>query len=90
MESYTGYIFTLGKVSTRSSSTKKENTRSATESKLVRVDDKKVKVIWSKKLIECQGFKIKLVTMCKDKTSTIELLKMEKVVRLKGLGTLIF
>ena len=76
MKSHTGSIFTLGKGAITSSSTKqKVNARSTTESELIGVDDKISKVIWSRKFIEHQGFKINLCIIFQDNTSTIKLLE---------------
>ena len=75
MKSHTGAVFTLGKGSISSSSTKKKvNSRSTTESELIGVDDKISKVIWTKKFIEAQGFEVKLNIIYQDNTSTIKLL----------------
>eukprot|EP00957_Ditylum_brightwellii_P091830 6991923-Ditylum_brightwellii.AAC.1 len=61
MKSHTGTTFMLGKGSISSDLTKeKVNTCSTTESEVVAVDDKIAKVIWTKKFIAYQGFKIKL------------------------------
>ena len=75
MKSHTGSIFTLGKGSISSSSTKqKVNSRSTTESELNGVEDKISKVIWTKKIIEAQFFKVKLNMIYQDNTFTIKLL----------------
>jgi hypothetical protein len=74
MKSHTGSAFTLGKGAICSDSTKqKVNTQSSTESELVGVDDKIAKVIWTKKFIECQGFKVKLNIVYQDNQSTLKL-----------------
>jgi len=74
MKSHTGSTFTLGKSAICSNSTKqKVNARSSTESELVGVDDKIAKVVWTKKFIECQGFKVKLNIVYQDNQSTIKL-----------------
>ena len=80
MKSHTGMCFSLGKGAVISSSTKqKVNSRSSTEAELNAVDDKVSKVIWMKRFIESQGFKIKLNVVYQDNTSTIKLLKNGKV-----------
>jgi hypothetical protein len=74
MRSHTGAIFTMGKGAIISSSTKqKVNSRSSTESELIGVDDKISKVLWVKRFLECQGFKVKLNIIYQDNTSTIRL-----------------
>mmetsp|Transcript_34996 Transcript_34996/g.52860 ORF Transcript_34996/g.52860 Transcript_34996/m.52860 type:complete len:213 (+) Transcript_34996:3-641(+) len=74
MKSHTGSAFTLGKGAICSDSTKQKiNTQSSTESELVGVDDKIAKVIWTKKFIECQGFKVKLNIVYQDNQSTLKL-----------------
>ena len=74
MKSHTGATFSLGKGSIISESTKqKVNSRSSTEAELVGVDDKISKILWTKRFIEHQGFKIKLNIIYQDNTSTIKL-----------------
>ena len=51
----------------------KVNSRSSTEAKLNRVDDKIGKIMWTKKFIEEQGFKINMNVIYQDNTSTIKL-----------------
>ena len=76
MKSHTGSVFTLGKGAIASSSTKQKiNARSTTESELIGVDDKISKIIWSRKFIEHQGFKVKVCIIYQDNTSTIKLLE---------------
>ena len=80
MKSHTGAIFTLGKGSIVSSSTKqKVNSRSTTEAELIAVDDKVSKIIWSKKFLEHQGFKVNLNIIYQDNTSTIKLMNNGKL-----------
>ena len=80
MKSHTGAIFTLGKGSIISSSTKqKVNSRSSTESELIGVDDKVSKIVWSKKFLEHQGFKVNLNIIYQDNTSTIKLMNNGKL-----------
>jgi len=44
------------------------NTRSSTESELVGVDDLVSKVIWTKRFIEAQGFKVAMNIIYRDNT----------------------
>jgi hypothetical protein len=79
MKSHTGAIFTMGKGAILSSSTKqKVNTRSSTESELVGVDDKISKVLWMKRFLEWQNFKVKTNIVYQDNTSTIKLAEKGK------------
>jgi hypothetical protein len=74
MKSHTGAIFTMGKGAILSSSTKqKVVTRSSTESELVGVDDKISKVLWMKRFLEWQEFKVKTNIVYQDNTSTMKL-----------------
>jgi hypothetical protein len=60
MKSHTGAIFTMGKGAIISSSTKqKVMTSSSTELELVGVDDKISKILWMKRFLEWQNFKVK-------------------------------
>ena len=43
------------------------------------MDDKIAKVIWSKRFIECQGFKINLNIIYQDNTLTLKLMKNGKL-----------
>jgi len=59
---HNGMVFTLGKGAIISDSTKqKSNSRSSTEAELNGVDDKICKILWSKKFIEYQGFKVNVI-----------------------------
>ena len=79
MKSRTGSVFTLGKGCIKRSSIKqKVNSRSTAESELIAVDDKIAKVIWSKRFIECQGFKINLNVTCQNNVSTLKLMNNGK------------
>ena len=80
IKSYAGSVFTLGKgCISRSSTKQKINSRSTTESELTAVDDKIAKVIWSKRFIECQGFKVNLNIIYQDNTSTLKLMNNGKL-----------
>jgi hypothetical protein len=79
MKSHTGAILTLGKGAICSSSTKqKVNSRSSTGAEMVAVDDKIDKVIWTKRFLEKQGFKVMLNVIYQDNTSTMKLQKNGK------------
>ena len=68
---HNGMVFTLGKGAIISDSTKqKSNSRSSTEAELNGVDDKIGKILWSKKFIEYQGFKVNVIYQ--DNTSTMK------------------
>jgi hypothetical protein len=72
-KSHTGAIMTLGKGTVTSISTKqKVNTRSSTESELVGIDDVIAKMLWTKLMIEAQGFKVKNIAH-RDNTSSMKL-----------------
>ena len=55
------------------STTQKVNARSLTEAKLIAVDDKIAKIIWIRRFIESQGFKIYTNVVHQDNKSTIRL-----------------
>jgi hypothetical protein len=64
---------TLGKgCATSHCGKQKVNTRSSTESELVGIDDVVTKIIWTKLMIEAQGFKVKNVAH-RDNTSSMKL-----------------
>ena len=74
MKSHTGSTFTLGKGSISSASTKqKVNSRSLTEAVLIAIDNKIAKVIWTKRFLNHQGYKLKASILYRDNTSTIKL-----------------
>jgi hypothetical protein len=74
MKSHTGAVFTMGKGAIISSSTKqKVMTRSSTELELVGVDDKISKILWMKRFLEWQNFKVKTNIVYQDNTSTMRL-----------------
>ena len=80
IKSHAQSIFTLGKGYISGSSTnQKINLRSTTESELIAMDDKIAKVIWSKRFIKCQGFKINLNIIYQDNTSTLKLMNNRKL-----------
>jgi hypothetical protein len=79
MRSHTGSTFSLGKGMIILDSTKqKVNSRSSTEGELIGVDDRISKILWAKRFIEYQGFKIKLNIIYQDNTSTMKLEKNGK------------
>jgi len=60
MKTHSGAVFMLGEGAIISDSTKqKSNARSSTEAELNGIDDKISKILWSKKFIEYQVFKVK-------------------------------
>jgi hypothetical protein len=74
MKSHTGSIFTMGKGAITSGSTKQKiNTRSSTESELIGVDDRISKVLWTKRFVEWQDFRVKTNIVYQDNTSTMKL-----------------
>ena len=74
IKSHTGAVFTLGKGAIISDSTKQKfNARSSAEAELNGVDYKISKILWSKKFIEYQGFKVKLNVIYQDNTSMMKL-----------------
>ena len=50
-----------------------------TEPKLIAADDKIAMIIWSKRFIECQGFKVNLSVMHQDNASTLKLMTNGKL-----------
>jgi hypothetical protein len=74
MKSHTGAVFTMGKGALVSDSRKQRvNSRSSTESEIVGVDDEIHKVIWAKRFVEYQGFKVKHNIVYQDNTSSMKL-----------------
>jgi hypothetical protein len=74
MKSHTGATFTLGKGMIIADSTKqKVNSRSSTEAELNGVDNKIGKIMWTKRFIEKQGYKVNMNVVYQDNTSTIKL-----------------
>ena len=74
MKSHTGAVFAFDKGAIISDSNKqKSNSRSSTEAKLNGVDDKISTILWSKKFIEYQGFKVMVNVISQDNTSTLKL-----------------
>ena len=74
MRSHTGALMTLGKGMVIYESTKqKVNARSSTESELIAVDDIVSKVLWTKRFMEAQGYKIKSNIIYQDNTSAMKL-----------------
>jgi hypothetical protein len=79
MRSHMGSTFSLGKGMIISDSAKqKVNSRSSTEAELIGVDNRISKILWAKRFIEYQGFKIKLNIIYQDNTSTMKLEKNGK------------
>ena len=76
MRSHTGSTFSLGNGVVFADSTKqKVNVQSSTEAEMIGVDDRISKILWTKRFIENQGFKINLNIIYQDNTSTIKLSK---------------
>jgi KUP system potassium uptake protein len=74
MRSHTGASMTLGNGTIISDSTKqKVNARSSTECEMIAVDDTLSKILWSKRFIEAQGFKVNFTIVYQDNTSAIKL-----------------
>ncbi len=74
MKSHTGAVFTMGKGAIVSDSRKQRaNSRSSTESEIIGVDDEIHKVVWAKRFIEYQGFKVKHNIVYQDNTSSMKL-----------------
>ena len=74
MKSHTGAVFTMGKGALVSDSRKQRaNSRSSTESEIIGVDDEIHKVVWAKRFIEYQGFKVKHNIVYQDNTSSMKL-----------------
>ena len=79
MKSYTRSVFSFGKVMIVADSTKqKVNARSLTESELIGVDDRISEILWTWKMLERQGFKVKVNIIYQDNTSTTKLQKNGK------------
>jgi KUP system potassium uptake protein len=65
---------TLGNGTILSDSTKqKVNARSSMECEMIAVDDTLSKILWSKRFIEAQGFKVNFTIVYQDNTSAIKL-----------------
>jgi hypothetical protein len=73
-KSQTGAIMTLGKGAILSVSTKQKiNTRSSTEAELVSLDDVIAKILWTKKFLTEQGFKVNQNIIFRDNLSSMKL-----------------
>jgi hypothetical protein len=73
-KSHTGATMTLGEGVLSSVSTKqKVMSRSSTEAELVGLDDVISKILWSKLLIEAQGYQVKTTIIYRDNTSAMKL-----------------
>ena len=72
MRSHTGVMLSLGRGAVYANSTRQKlNTRSSTEAELVGVDDAMPMVLWVKKFMEEQGFKITENIVYQDNQSAI-------------------
>ena len=73
-KSHTGAMLSLGKGAVSSLSMKqKVNSRSSTEAELIGIDDVISRVLWSKRFIEAQGFKLEANIVYRDNTSSMKL-----------------
>jgi hypothetical protein len=73
-KSHTGANMTLGNGSIYSTSPKqKVNTRSSTEAELVSLDDVISKILWVKRFMEAQGWKINQNVVLRDNVSSMKL-----------------
>jgi hypothetical protein len=74
MRSHTGAIMTLGYGAVISDSTKQKfNARSSTKCKMITVDNKIPKLLWTKRFIQAQGHKVEANIVYQDNTSAIKL-----------------
>ncbi len=74
LKSHTGIVFTLGKRTIISGSTKqKMNTRSSTEAELVGVDDVIQQTLWTRQFVLAQGYELKEIIVQQDNLSTMML-----------------
>ena len=72
--SHTGTVFSLGRGAITSVSTKQKcNSRSSTEAELIGIDDVISKIMWTRRFIEAQGFKLQRNTVFRDNTSSMKL-----------------
>jgi hypothetical protein len=73
-KSHTGAFNTMGRGAFSAISTKqKTNARSSTEAELIGIDDVISKILWSKRFIESQGFKLETNVIYRDNTSSMRL-----------------
>ena len=73
-KSHTGAVFSLGKGSIISMSTKQKiNTRSSTEAELVALDDAQAKILWTKLFIKAQDHTIRINIVYRDNQSSMKL-----------------
>ena len=78
-KSHTGAVFTLGEGVIIIESTKqKVNSRISTESELIAIDDKIGKVMWVKRFLEYQNYKINSNLIYQDNESTLKLERNSK------------
>jgi len=73
-KSHTGAVMLLGNGAIQAVSTKqKVNSRSSTEAELISIDDAIGKVLWTKRFIEAQGFKVNANVVFRDNQSSMKL-----------------
>ena len=53
--------------------------RSTTEAELIAIDNKIAKVIWTKRFLNHQGYKLKVSILYQDNTSTIKLVPYAEI-----------
>ena len=80
MKIHTGSVFYLVKVMLVADYTKQKfNVRILTESELIGGDDRIRKILWTRRFLEFQVFKVKLNIIYQDNTITMKLQKMVKL-----------
>ena len=80
MKIHTGSVFSLVKVMIVAYYTKQKfNARNLIESELIGVEDRISKILWTRKFLECQEFKVKVNIIYQDNTITMKLQKMVKL-----------
>lgn len=91
MRSHTGGILSLGGGAIYGTSTRRKlNTRSSTESEIVGVSDVIGQILWTRRFMESQGYEIKECIVFQDNQSSILLVKKLAVhLVASALGTLI-
>ena len=79
MKIHTGSVFYLGKGIIVADYTKQKfNTRNLIESELIGVNDIIGKIFWTRRFLECQGFKVKVNIIYQYFTSIMKLQKNDK------------
>ena len=79
LKSHTGCVIGIGRGPVYSRSTgQKLNTKSSTEAELVALSDSTSQIVWTRRFLEKQGYKMGPATVYKDNMSTIALVKNGK------------